>query len=368
MKNIQSTRLAVVMLTVSIFAFASIGYTQVPGLAADAQSQAKTLQVPLGQKMNVEGVILSCQSGSLTLRSLEGANYNIVVADSTALKEKKSNPFRGAKKYSSADLIPGLQVEVKGVGDSAGSIIANEIRMRNDDFKAAQTMDARVIPVENRLKDTQSRLGETEQNAQRLSGQVQELSAVSNAARGGAKAAQETADNAMNAANDARSRADNAQTGVHAANERITSLDNYTVKSTATVHFKAGSSALAAEEKSDLEQFAEQVKGEKGFLIEVAGFASADGDEAFNRRLSQKRADAVIQYLAEIYSIPLRRFVTPMGYGESQPVADNHTRDGRKENRRVEVRILVSKGLITMEGALSTNPRTDRAATGGHLE
>ena len=106
-----------------------------------------------------------------------------------------------------------------------------------------------------------------------------------------------------------------------------------------------GSAVLSPEDKSELEKLATQAREEKGFLIEVAGFASADGDEAFNRRLSQRRADAVIQYMAENYSIPLRRFVTPMGYGESQPVSDNKTRTGRKENRRVEVRILVNKGL-----------------------
>ena len=76
----------------------------------------------------------------------------------------------------------------------------------------------------------------------------------------------------------------------------------------------------------------------------MTGYASSDGDEAFNRRLSQKRADAVIQYLAENYSIPLRRFVVPMGYGEKNPVADNSTSAGRKENRRVEVRILSQQG------------------------
>ena len=85
-------------------------------------------------------------------------------------------------------------------------------------------------------------------------------------------------------------------------------------------------------------------KNEKGFIIEVAGFASADGDEASNRVLSQKRADAVIRYLAENHGIPLRRFITPFGYGKKMPLGDNQTRDGRIQNRRVEVRILVNKG------------------------
>jgi len=344
-----------VLFSALIFTLVSTSIAQDTSKSASGQSQAGIIQVPAGQKMDVEGVILGRQSDSLTLRALGGATYNVDIAANTEMRERKSNPFRGARKYSKTDLVPGLQVQVKGEGDSSGAIAAREIRFRNDDFKVAQTMDARVVPVEHELKDTQTRLGETEQNAQRLSGQVQELSAVSNAARGGAKAAQDTADNAMSAANDARSRADNAQQGVHAANERITSLDDYDVKDSATVHFKAGSAALSSEDKSELEKLAQQVKGERGFVIEVAGFASSDGNEAYNRRLSQKRADTVIQYMAENYSIPLRRFITPMGYGISQPVADNHTHAGRMENRRVEVKILVSKGLTApTEGSSPT--------------
>jgi len=343
MRRFRNGRLT--LLAAFIFTLVSIAYAQEAGKTASGQSQTGIVPVPAGQKMDVEGVVLGQHSDSLTLRALGGATYNVVLAGNTEMKEKKSNPFRGARKYSKTDLVAGLQVEVKGAGDSSGAIAAREIRFRNDDFKVAETMDARVVPVEHELKDTQTRLGETEQNAQRLSGQVQELSAVSNAARGGAKAAQDTADSAMSAARDAGSRADTAQAGVHAANERITSLDDYNVRDSATVHFKAGSAVLSGEDKSELEKLAQQVKGERGFVIEVAGFASSDGNEAFNRRLSQKRADTVIQYMAENYSIPLRRFITPMGYGISQPVADNHTRTGRKENRRVEVRILVSKGL-----------------------
>jgi len=336
---------------------ASVGFAQVSNTPEQSQSQGNIVQVPAGQKTEIEGVILA-HADTMTVRAMGGAVYNVSFAQGPEVKEKKKNPFRGAKKYSKTDLVPGLLVEVKGTGDNSGAIAAREIRFTYDDFKVAQTMDTRVVPVENQLSETRTRLNETEQNAQRLSGQVQELSAVSNAARGGAKAAQETADGALTAANNARSRADTANAGVHAANERITSLDDYNVRSTATVHFKAGSAVLSKEDKEELAKLAEDVKGEKGYVIEVAGFASADGNEAYNRNLSQRRADAVIQFMAETNSIPLRRFIVPMGYGESQPVADNETRDGRKENRRVEVRILVSKGLTPNQGIGSSDIST----------
>ncbi|MBO0726985.1 MAG: OmpA family protein, partial [Blastocatellia bacterium] len=72
------------------------------------------------------------------------------------------------------------------------------------------------------------------------------------------------------------------------------------------------------------------------------------------RALSERRADAVKRYLAENHDIPLFRIITPFGFGEAKPVADNATRDGRKQNRRVEVAILVSKGL-TASGATASN-------------
>jgi outer membrane protein OmpA-like peptidoglycan-associated protein len=337
MKRIRSFHLMPVLLTAFFLATTCIAYAQ-------DQPKSNIAQVPAGHKTTIAGVILEHQADSLTVRSAGGAIYN-VTTENAEVKERKSNPFRGSKKYSRTELVPGLQVEIKGIGSNNGSLSAREINCTNDDFKTAQTMDSRVVPVENRLSATQTRLNETEQNAQRISGQVQELSAVSNAARSGAKAAQESADNAMAAANNAKSLADNARAGVQAANERIASLDDYNIRQTATIHFKVGSATLSKEDIEELEKLAAVAKSEKGYVIEVAGFASSDGDRAYNRRLSQWRADAVIQYLAENYSISLRRFITPMGYGESQPLADNHTRTGRQENRRVEVRILVSKGI-----------------------
>jgi outer membrane protein OmpA-like peptidoglycan-associated protein len=91
-------------------------------------------------------------------------------------------------------------------------------------------------------------------------------------------------------------------------------------------------------------------------VLEVSGFADTNGSIARNRALSQQRADAVIRYLVENHRIPLRRIVTPYGYGESNPVADNTSRDGRAQNRRVEIKLLVNKGLTAP--APTMNPGT----------
>jgi len=174
-------------------------------------------------------------------------------------------------------------------------------------------------------------LTQTEQNAQRISGQIDELMAVSNAARGGAKAAQATADAAID--------------GVNATNQRISSVDEYVVQTTATVNFRVGSAVLSPEGKTNLDNIAQTALAMKGYLIEVTGFASSDGDAKKNKELSRRRAENVIDYLVETHNVPLRRIGTSFGFGENQAIADNSTREGREQNRRVEVKLTVSKGL-----------------------
>ncbi len=319
--------------------------SQVQSGVSDETRPASSPAYAAGQTVVLEGIVAKREAEGFTLRTFSGSYVVVSLAANTEIKEKKSNPFRRARNYAVTQLLPGLDVEVKGHGSNNGSVVADEVRFRSDDLRVAASMDSRVAPVEARLK-------ENEQNALRLSGQVSELSAVSNAARGGAKAAQETADQALDSAKKAGENADrandaanNAKEGVRAANERIASIDDFDVRSSTTVNFKAGSAVLSEEAKESLDKVAEDAKNEKGFVIEVAGFASADGGQDFNRMLSQHRADAVIRYLAENHSIPLRRFITPFGYGTKQPVADNKTHAGRMQNRRVEVHILVSKGL-----------------------
>lgn len=325
----------------------------------DNQAQASqptdtTAKVAAGQKTKIDGVILKRDANSLMVRDYKGGDYLVSLEGTTQIREKKSNPFRGAKTYNPQQLLQGMMVEVDGHGGNTGNVVADKIRFTNSDLRVATAMNTRVAPVEQDLSQTSQRVGLAEQNAQKMSGQISELSAVSNAARGGAKAAQETADAAREHADAARQVADNAQVGVHAANERITSIDDYQVKNSAVVNFKVGSTILSKEAQSELDKIADQAKDEKAFVIEVTGFASAEGSKALNQRLSQKRADEVIRYLAQNYDIPMRRFITPMGLGTTRPVGDNKTREGRMENRRVEVKVLVSRGLQGQTSAPST--------------
>lgn len=326
MKNLSMLR-ALVVLSVAFIIPVS---AQQP--ASSTNSPARKMDIPSGAKMKVKGTVIKREDQNLIMRDQTGSELTVRLASNVKISEKKGNPFRSGKKYSDAQLVRGLYLEVEGRGDSSGFLVADRIKVDDDDLRVALTVDSTVVPIENRLGVAEDRVTRTEQNAERLSGQLDELSQVANLAKGGAAAAQETADVAVD--------------GVNKTNDRISSLDDYEVRKTEAITFKVGSAVLSADAKTMLDDIATQAKNERGFVIEVRGFASSDGSENLNRALSQRRAQAVMRYLAE-REIPLRRIILPFGYGEAMPAADNTTLEGRKQNRRVEVSVLVSKGLTS---------------------
>jgi outer membrane protein OmpA-like peptidoglycan-associated protein len=105
------------------------------------------------------------------------------------------------------------------------------------------------------------------------------------------------------------------------------------------------SALLSSEAKQQLDDLAAKATKAKGYVIEIAGHTDSTGSEAKNFRLSRQRAEAVVQYLAVNHKIPLRRFITPMGYGKTEAVADNTTVAGRAQNRRVDVKMLLNRGM-----------------------
>lgn len=293
------------------------------GASSIFAQNAEVRSLTSGQKYKIKGVVVAKDDDSFTVRDAVGVDTNVVISSNTSIRTK-GGFFGGGDTIATNGIVRGLNLEVEGRGDTAGALAATKVRFGKDDFRVAQSIDSRVAPAEERL--TQS-----EENAQRISGQIDELMAISNAARGGAKAAQESADAAI--------------AGVNATNQRISSLDDYVVQSTSTVNFKVASAVLTPEAKVSLDELAQTAMTLKGYTIEITGFASADGDVKKNKVLSQRRAQAVIDYLVETHNVPLRRIGTSYGFGELQAVADNTTLEGRNQNRRVEIKLLASRGL-----------------------
>ena len=263
--------------------------------------------VPSGAKMKFQGVVIERHADTFTIRDRTRTDYQVRITDDTSIKTH-GGFLRGGKKYPVTDILRGLIVEVEGRGDVQGQIVADKIRFNESDMRAAITSDTRVSPVE--------------ENQQKIANQMDELYAV----------------------------AQEARQQVAAVNERVSALDEYDVQETVAVTFRVNSAVLSPEAKRQLDDFAVKAQASKGYMIEIAGHTDSTGGEQKNMRLSRDRAESVVEYLTVRHKIPARRFITPMGYGKSDAVADNTTSAGRAQNRRVEVRILANRGLAGKVG------------------
>jgi outer membrane protein OmpA-like peptidoglycan-associated protein len=173
-------------------------------------------------------------------------------------------------------------------------------------------MKAQLAQLESLLPERASK-----QNSQRLSAQLEQLAAVSNSPRPGTAAEQNA--------------------------PRIASLTDFEIRSNITVNFRVNTAVLSDDAKATLDEIAQQAKKEKGYIIEITGCVSNEGADATTHMLSKRRAEAVIRYLAENHDIPLRRMINPFGFGELKSVAENDTREDRRQDRCVKVKILVMK-------------------------
>ncbi len=128
-------------------------------------------------------------------------------------------------------------------------------------------------------------------------------------------------------------------------NTRVSDLGDYKTVAAAGIYFNSDSAALDAAAKADLDTVAAALAGAPNYMIEVAGYASSTGPAELNQKLSELRAEAVVNYLRQKGNVPMRRFLLPAGMGASNPAAPNADPQGRALNRRVDVKVLVNQGL-----------------------
>jgi outer membrane protein OmpA-like peptidoglycan-associated protein len=121
----------------------------------------------------------------------------------------------------------------------------------------------------------------------------------------------------------------------------VKGLDSYKQAADVSVTFGFDKAVLTKDDRDQLDSFAAQLTAANGYILEVTGGTDSTGPAQYNYDLSQRRADAVVQYLAAKYTIPAHRFYL-IGIGKDKEVAPNTTADGRKQNRRVEIQLLTN--------------------------
>lgn len=233
----------------------------------------------------VEGFISARAEGRLQVTSEDGASTELALGEATQIKS--SGGFLGLKsdKLAANALLNGLPVSVKTV-QWGGGLVASRIDLKSKDLRTASMI----------------RTGTAQGFA--------EQTAATEALRG-----------------------------------RVGDIDQYNIKGTTNVNFDVGKWALSSEDQAALCTTAQQAEGMDNALLLVVGYTDSTGSQDFNQELSEKRASRVINYLQQACGWKPYRVLTPTGMAEADPMADNSTPEGRAQNRRVAVNIMVSKAV-----------------------
>ena len=240
---------------------------------------------PATKGPDIEGIISARSGDRMQVTTADGSKSVITINDATRIKASGGFLSLSRSKLAATSLLNGLPVSVKTM-QSGGALVASQINLKNKDLKTASMIH----------NGTDQRFAEQ--------------TAATEALRG-----------------------------------RMADIDKYNVKSTTNVNFDTGKAVLSDQAKADLCAAATTAEGMNNALLLVVGYTDSTGSEEFNQTLSEKRAARVVNYLQQVCRWKPYRMLTPTGMAEADPAASNDTVEGKAQNRRVAVNVLVSKGL-----------------------
>ena len=279
-------------------------------------------------RVKVKGLITTRTGETIVLKTTDGNAMTVVLDDGTRVQQPRGLIGVRKKSMSAAVLIPGLRVSVDGTSQDATHILAKSITFDRNDLQTAEMIQAGLTPTEEKVATNQQNIATNAQdikaNQKDIATNQQNISANQQAT----------------AANQAAIDANAVETS-----KRFSALSEYDTKGQLDVRFASGSAKISTEDQAALKKLAEDAVKQTGYIIQVKGFADSSGNAAMNQKLSMERAQNVIAYLIQNCNVPVRHVIAPGAMGEAAPVATNETAAGRAENRRVEVKVLLNKGV-----------------------
>lgn len=240
----------------------------------------------------LKGFISSRKGDQLQVTTVDGNRTTVGINEATKIKAS-SGLFGSRAKPGPESLLNGLPVTIKTLQMSDGGLVASQINLKNSDLKMASMV----------RNGTDQRFAEHDTA-------IAQNAAATEALRG-----------------------------------RVSDIDNYNIKATTNVNFDTGKAELSPEAKQNLCNAASTADSMSNALLLVIGYTDSTGSEDFNQTLSEKRATRVINYLQQQCHWKPYRMLTPTGMATADPLADNSTPEGRAQNRRVAVNVLVSKAV-----------------------
>jgi OOP family OmpA-OmpF porin len=270
----------------------------------------------------VKGMIKNRTGDRLIVATAQG-DVTVVLTDDTVTKDKTGLFGLGKEKMADVVLIPELKVDVDGTSGENGQVVAKTITVDGDDLETSEMIEAGLHPTAQQVAANVQKLEEHEAEIAGLKAQL-------------AGQQQNSAAREKEITEDAKDS--------EPYTEHFMASSDYDEKGQATVHFSTGSSTISAADQEELKKLAQTATDLKGYLIEVTGYADSTGTAEMNTTLSENRAKAVITFLFQQCNVPMRHIVAPGAMGEYGATAPNETNAGRAENRKAEVKVLVSKG------------------------
>ncbi len=300
-------------------------------------SMAETTSPANGQKVKITGTIVVHAGDIVQIKDeKDGAVQPFKVTDKTEIRRNKGF-FLGNSTLDASALVPGLTVKVYLVGTPEGTPEAKRIHFKADAFSV-------TVAQQKQIKANQAAASHAQTTAENGV-------AAAAGAQSAADQAQSSANLGIATAQSAGTLAASNQVGVQMLNQRMADLGDYNTLAETGVYFRPGSHTLSAQAKKDLDQLVAANSTANGYIVEITGYASSDGGTRYNQQLSEARAAAVAEYLRVYADVPAARIAVPAGYGETHPAVANDNAKDRALNRRVQVKILVAKGL--QEGTTS---------------
>ena len=239
----------------------------------------------------VNGIVSARDGDRVQVTTADGNRTIVAVTDTTRIRGSGGFLGLGRTKLASDSLMNGLPVSIKTM-QAGDQLVASQIKLQNKDLRTANMIH----------NGTDQRF------------------------------AQQTA-------------------ATDALRSRVGDIDQYNVKSTTNVNFDTGKAVLSAQAKADLCAAATQAEAMDNAVLLVVGYTDSTGSQEFNQALSEKRASSVINYLQQACKWKPYRVMTPTGMAEADPLADNETPEGKAQNRRVAVNVLVSKAVDGLQEA-----------------
>lgn len=256
-----------------------------------ADSAGKARQLSQGESAKVSGLILSRDGELIRVHDKKSGELVVVrIDDSTKVERTKYKfPFYRHVDMDVTALLPGLNIEAEGVGNSVGQPDARRVWFSPDDFAIEVAEEQQIL-------------------ANKVSTERAQASANQS--------------------------------------QRVSNLDGYKNEFEVAIFFQEGSSVLGETAKRDLDNLADIAKSLNGYMIDISGYAAHHKFSiAEDQKLSEERAAAVARYFLEVNNIPMRRILVPVGYGATHPAASNENAHGRSLNRHVDIKVLVNTNV-----------------------